>query len=470
MLKYEERIRRLNHHPLRGGARYVLYWARFNRRVTFHHGLLVAAELANQLDLPLLYYERLSASAPYANDRLHTFVLEGVPETARRLQQLGVGYVFDLVCDGSGPGDTLERLAAQAAALLTDDYPDAVAARHDARVPTHLSLPVWAVDSSCIVPMSLIGERQYAAYSIRPKLRRWLAKYLKPLPSVRVRRRYSAPPDPRHVPVSASKIPCLVRSCVADHMVRPSLTFRGGAAEAERRLRRFLTHNLRRYARFRNQPATRATSDLSPYLHFGQLSALEAAWEAKSHAEQEGLIAEEFLEELIVRRELAFNFCRFAARVDSLEELPAWARVTLERHAADRRPFVYRYEQFRDAETHDELWNATQKELLLTGKIHGYYRMYWGKKIIEWSASYQEALETMITLHERFALDGRDPNTYANILWCFGLHDRPWRERPVLGTLRYISREGMQRKTDVGAYLRQIAGLERTGRLPEPVE
>ncbi len=460
MFRSDERIRKLNDSAPRGGARYVLYWARFNRRVTFHHGLLVAAELANELNLPLLYYERLSASTPYANDRLHTFVLEGVPETARRLKQLGIGYVFDLVPKASDAGDTLERLVEQAAALVTDDYPDAVAARHDARLPGNSWLPVLAVDSSCVVPMSRISERQYAAYSIRPKIRRWLPMYLEPLPPVRVRRRYSGAPDPRHTPVNRWEIPRLVSLCATDHTIAPSLTFRGGAAEAEKRLRRFLTHNLRRYARLRNEPAARATSDLSPYLHFGQISALEIAWEVKSHAEQEGLIADEFLEELIVRRELAFNFCRFASRVDSLEELPAWARATLARHARDRREFLYRYEQFRDAATHDELWNATQKELLLTGKIHGYYRMYWGKKIIEWSPTCQDALETMIRIHDR----------WANILWCFGLHDRPWRERPVLGTLRYLSREGMERKTDVPAYLRQIRELERTGRLPDPIE
>ena len=171
-------------------------------------------------------------------------------------------------------------------------------------------------------------------------------------------------------------------------------------------------------------------------------------------------MAEEFLEELIVRRELAFNFARFAGlQVESLEALPDWCKRTMAKHAADPRAFVYSPEQFENAATHDPLWNAAQRELLLRGTIHGYYRMYWGKKIIEWSATYQEALRTMIRLHDVYALDGRDPNTYTNILWCFGLHDRPWGDRPVFGQLRYMSFDGMKRKTDVEAYIREIADL-----------
>jgi deoxyribodipyrimidine photo-lyase len=171
-------------------------------------------------------------------------------------------------------------------------------------------------------------------------------------------------------------------------------------------------------------------------------------------------MAEEVLEELIVRRELAFNFARFAGEsVDSLDVLPAWCKRTMQKHAADPRPYLYTPEQFETAQTHDELWNAAQRELLLRGAIHGYYRMYWGKKIIEWSSTYEEALRTMIRLHDVYALDGRDPNTYTNILWCFGLHDRPWGERAVFGQLRYMSFDGMKRKTDVASYIKEVTQL-----------
>jgi deoxyribodipyrimidine photo-lyase len=250
-------------------------------------------------------------------------------------------------------------------------------------------------------------------------------------------------------------IPKLVAACEIDHSVPPSAKFRGGTKEAKQRLRRFLKHNLRRYASLSREPAADATSRLSPYLHFGHISSLEVALAVQQHAREHKLIPDEFLEELIVRRELAFNFATYAGTDASLDLLPEWARGTLKKHARDRRDPVYTPAQFERAETHDALWNAAQTELRRDGFIHGYYRMYWGKKIIEWSATHQEALETMVQLHDRYALDGRDPNTYTNILWCFGLHDRPWGERPIFGTVRYMSLEGMKRKTGTEAYIAQ---------------
>jgi len=216
---------------------------------------------------------------------------------------------------------------------------------------------------------------------------------------------------------------------------------------------------LRLYAGKKNEPSAHATSDLSPYLHFGYISSLEVALAVREHARRHKLIADEFLEELIVRRELSFNFARFADRVDSLDVLPDWARKTPPKHAKDRRHPVYTRAEFEQARTHDALWNATQKEMLARGKIHGYYRMYWGKKIIEWSATHADALATMIYIHDRYALDGRDPNTYANILWCFGLHDRPFTDRPIFGQVRYMTLAGMRRKTDVDAYIREIDNM-----------
>jgi len=187
---------------------------------------------------------------------------------------------------------------------------------------------------------------------------------------------------------------------------------------------------------------------------------------AEGYAEEHKLIVTEFLEELIVRRELAFNFVRYCDNYDSLDSLPEWVQITMRKHANDRREFLYAPEQFEWARTHDALWNACQKEMLLRGKIHGYYRMYWGKKIMEWSPSLKQAHQTMLHIHDRYALDGRDPNTYTSILWCFGLHDRPWGERPIFGTIRYMGFDGMKRKTDVPGYIREIEHMERTGTDP----
>jgi deoxyribodipyrimidine photo-lyase len=437
-----------------------------NRRVDSNHALLHAVKRANELGLPVLYYEALSCSYPSANDRLHTFILEGVPEQALRLRQLGIGYCFYLRRRECDPNDVLYRLAEDAACVVSDDYPTFVAARHNASAPRRLAVLYEVVDSSCVVPMSLLEKREYAAYTIRPKIRKLLPEYLRPCPSVEVANKWELPVPPFHTPVTTSAIPSLVAACEIDHSVRPSISFTGGRLAAERALQVFLDRNLRRYARERNEPSAHATSGLSPYLHFGQISSLEIALAARRHAEENDLIADEFLEELIVRRELSFNFTRHVESPVSLDNLPNWARQTLSQHAGDPREPSYRYEQFEQAETHDALWNACQAEMLLRGKIHGYYRMYWGKKVIEWSPTCQDALETMVRIHDSYALDGRDPNTYTGILWCFGLHDRPWQTRPIFGSIRYMSYDGMKRKTDVDAYLREIAQLELTGQDP----
>lgn len=446
-----DRVRKLNDKELRPGSAYVLYWAQMNRRAGFNHGLAHAIELANGAGLPVLFYEGLTCSYPYASDRLHTFILEGVPDTAAALKKAGIGYFFYLRRKQSDPNDRLYQLAARAAAVVTDDYPAFVAATHNGSVPGKIDCAYYVVDSSCVVPMNRIEKREWAAYTIRPKITRLLSGYLQPFEMPRVRHKWH-----EAAPEFAVDIPKQVAECGIDHSIAPSPAFRGGSRAAHKQLAKFLESGLRRYARDRNEPSAHATSDLSPYLHFGHISPLEVALKVREYAAEHKLVAEEFLEELIVRRELAFNFVRYTPNYQSLEALPDWAKKTLAQHAGDQRDPCYTREQMECAETYDTLWNATQKELLVRGKIHGYYRMYWGKKIIEWSKTYAEALDLMIYLHDRYALDGRDPNTYTNILWCFGLHDRPWFERPIFGQIRYMSLTGMRRKTDVNAYIEEI--------------
>ncbi|MEZ5402404.1 MAG: deoxyribodipyrimidine photo-lyase [Bryobacteraceae bacterium] len=464
---FEHRVSALNDCPARRDAAYVLYWAQMNRRVESNHGLEYAVERANERGLPVLFYEGLTCDYLEANARLHTFIVEGAPETARRAAKRGIGYCFYLRKRKSDPNDVLYRLAAKAALVVTDDYPVFINARHNRRVPAKLDVPFIAVESSCVVPMRFFATKQYGAYTLRPRLHKVLDAHLRPLDAIPVKREWTSPPPEFHTPVTAANVSELVAACEIDHSVKPSLSFGGGRAEAEKHLRLFIESNLARYDRDRNEPAAHATSDLSPYLHFGHISATEAALAARLFATENGASADAFLEELIVRRELAFNHALHSGdRVDSLQTLPDWARKTLASHDGDHRDPVYTYADFEHARTHDALWNACQKEMLLRGKIHGYYRMYWGKKIIEWSASHREACETMVRIHDRYALDGRDPNTYTNILWCFGLHDRPWQERPIFGMVRYMSLEGMKRKTGVDAYLREIGWLEATGADP----
>jgi deoxyribodipyrimidine photo-lyase len=461
---FPERTRVLNNAAPPAHARFILYWTQMNRRADSNHALAVAAHIANRNQLPLLVYEGLTHRYPHANDRLHRFLLEGVPETQAAVQKLRAGYFFYLHRSKQDPDDVLYRLASDALCVVTDDYPVFIAARHNATVPRNLKIPYIAVDSSCIVPMSRHEKRSYGAYTIRPKMHRELPLWLHSVDTPHAEKRWSdelLSPEMQalRTEVSEGNIDSLVAECDIDHAVRPSLSFSGGTANARKHLEHFLKDGLKRYANEAGQPSKHATSDLSPYLHFGHISALEIALAVKQPAA-------EFLEELIVRRELAFNFARYTENPETLEVLPNWCLRTMAAHAGDKREFVYTREQFERAETHDALWNATQKEMLLRGKIHGYYRMYWGKKIIEWSPTYEEALATMIHIHDVWALDGRDPNTYTNILWCFGLHDRPWGERPVFGQLRYMSLEGMKRKTNVDEYIKEIAYMEHTGKDP----
>ena len=427
---FRDRVRRVNDAAVRAGGDYILYSSQRNRRLDNNHALAFAVEMANENRLPVLFVEDINEP----NRRMHTFVVEGVADNRKRCAELGVGYAAAME-----PG--IYGFADNAAAVVVDDFPGLIT--------PPLEVALFAVDSSCIVPMRCFEKREYAAYTIRPKIRKVLAGRLEPAPRIRVNVRYENAQE---------------RICdIADRKIAPSTAFRGGTRAARRRLNQFLKHGLRRYAALKNEPAANGTSNLSPYLRFGHISSLEIALAVKEYAAEHKLIADEFLEELIVRRELAFNFALHSPDPKSIGNLPEWAQRTLEDHASDRRDHLYSREQFEQAQTHDPLWNAAQKEMLLRGKIHGYYRMYWGKKILQWSRTPEEAVAAMIHIHDVWALDGRDPNTYANILWCLGLHDRPWPERSVFGKVRYMSLEGMRRKTDVDAYIRAIEHLERTG-------
>ncbi|HWD98772.1 MAG TPA: deoxyribodipyrimidine photo-lyase, partial [Bryobacteraceae bacterium] len=299
-----DRIRTLNSAPPRETADYVLYWSQMNRRAEANHALAHAIHLANERKLPLLVYEGLTCTYRQANDRLHTFVMEAVPETQKQIERLGAGYVFYLRARRSDANDLVYRLCERAACIVTDDYPTFIAAHHNGRVPGRIGIPYIAVDSSCIVPMSRHEKRAYAAYAIRPKIRRELPQFFKPLEMPRLNVRWQEgllPAFARRLrtEVTGSNVGELVAGCEIDHRVPPSITFRGGYGIARKRLRVFLSEKLRRYAKERNQPAAHATSGLSPYLHFGQIAALEVALAVRDYAEEHKLIADEFLEELI---------------------------------------------------------------------------------------------------------------------------------------------------------------------------
>ena len=313
MVDPDGRVRLLNHAAAPADAEYVLYWAQSNRRLDSNQAFSFAAHLANRQSLPLLVYEALTYSHPWANDRFHTFILEGVPENAKRAAQLGAGYFFYHRATKSRSNDVLYKLARKAYAVVTDDFPSYIPAIFNLRVANRIGVPYYVVDASCIVPMAAIGKQQYAAYALRPKIHKLLPEFLQPEPAVKLAKRWTGEIPAFHTEVRPEAIPELVRQSDIDHPIPPSKEFRGGRSEGKKRLKQFLEHNLVRYARRNREPSAKATSQVSPYLHFGCISTLQIALAVRDYAEEQKLIATEFLEQLIVRRELAFNFARYGA-------------------------------------------------------------------------------------------------------------------------------------------------------------
>lgn len=459
---------------LRGGepradGGYVLYWLQMYRRVPSNLALDEAARRADRLGLPLVVYEGLNADYPGASRRLHRFVLGCARETARALEQRGVPYVFHLDRPGHRRPAAAEMIRGAALAVV-DDYPAFVLPGLTRRVlerTADAGVPVLAVDDNGVVPLAEIEGRQYAARTLRPRLHRLLPAYLHPAELLPASGDGSRPATPVQGLASElrtaddDRLDELVRACGVDPDPPPSARFPPGRSAGLERLDAFLEDGLARYHERAGEPGADGTSGLSPYLHFGTLSAREVALRVLA-AEAPVEAKDAFLEQLVVRRELAFNFCFHAPEEEhaSLSALPDWARETLAEHADDPRPALYDRGILARAETEDPLWNAAQRELRATGVIHNYMRMLWGKKLLTWTASPAEALQTMLDFHERWALDGRDPNTWANCLWCLGLHDRAFGEREVFGKVRPMTSDSTRRKKDVDAYLERVRRWE----------
>ncbi|NOT47654.1 MAG: deoxyribodipyrimidine photolyase [Acidobacteria bacterium] len=458
-MRINERVVQLNDKPINTNARYVLYWMQMFKRTTHNHALIWAIRKANELKLPLVVYEGLKYYYPWASDRLHTFILEGVEEKRQAFEKMGIRYVFYLQKDKESPKNTVAQLAKDAALIVTDDFPCFIIPGHNRRISERAEIPVHAVDSNGIIPMSKFDKEEYAAYTIRPKIKKLLGNYLKPLPEEKIDLKSGElKVDCPETLVTPDNIAKLVAGCDIDHSVGPSNVYHGGTANGRKRLKVFVKEILPDYDKARSKPDRDGSSRLSSYLHFGYLSPLEIAWAVKeAKAPQESIDA--YLEELIVRRELSYNMTRWNPKYDSLAALPAWVQKTMREHAGDERQFVYTLEQLEAGETHDELWNAAQREMVVTGEMHNYVRMLWGKNVIAWSRSYEEAFETLVHLNNKYCLDGRNPNSYAGILWCFGKHDRPWMERPVFGQIRYMTSGSTGKKFDSKKYIEWTKGL-----------
>jgi len=441
-----DRIRIVGTAPLRTKD-YVLYWMQSSHRAEENPALVYAIERADAAHIPVVAYFGFYPAYPEANLRHLAFMIEGLGSTARALEILGIRFVLRV----EDPADGVLALARNAALLVTDRgylRPERSWYEHiAARAPC----PFVQVEANVVVPVRAASEKEeYSAGTIRKKIMRQLDRFLVPVP-VRAPARSSLSFD--IATLAGEPAETVLAGPGIDRSVLSVPGFRGGTDEALRRFETFLSTGLDRFLNDRNDPGTGIASGMSPYLHFGQVSPVTLALRAQEHG---GPGVPAFLEELIVRRELAANFVTYNDRYDSYACLPAWAQRTLAAHARDRREYVYTRDEFERAATHDPYWNAAQREMIRTGKMQGYMRMYWGKKILEWSATPQEAYATALYLNNRYEIDGRDPNGYAGIAWCFGKHDRPWQERPVLGMVRYMNAAGLERKFAMDKYLKKM--------------
>lgn len=484
------RIRPVNAQPMRADGDFVVYWMTAFRRVQFNFSLQRAVEHCRELKKPLVILEALRTRYRWASDRLHRFVIEGMAANQAAVASAAnpgvLYYPYVEPAPGRGSG-LLAALAERACVVVTDDFPCFFLPQLVTLAGKQLPLRLEAIDSNGLVPLRATDH----AFTMAFHFRRWLQKNLpqwlekSEFPLADPLALQSLPPIKR-LPIAITQrwpsadLGRLLKSdglskLPIDHSVLPTET-PGGSDAAARVVRRFLQQRLPRYKDERNQPEQEVASGISPYLHFGHLSVHDVfvrvmkteRWALdclakKATGKNEAWWGtspplESFLDELITWREIGFNFCTHRADYDQYESLPDWCRQTLAKHARDPRPQQYDLAEFESASTHDPLWNAAQRQLVREGRMHNYLRMLWGKKVLEWSASPQDALQTLIHLNNKYALDGRNPNSYSGIFWCLGRYDRPWApERPIFGMIRYMSSENTAKKLRVKEYLKKYS-------------
>jgi deoxyribodipyrimidine photo-lyase len=446
------RIRQLNEQPVSTSGKWVLYWMQASQRTLCNHALEYAIARANELKRPLLVCFGLMDDFPEANERSYAFLLEGLKDVESALKARGIRLV---VKHGPAPAAAL-HYGKNACLIVCDrNY----LRHHKAwrlEVAEKATCAVVEIESEVVVPVEVVSDHhEYAARTIRPKIHRHWNDYLVPLSETAVVHK-SVHLDV-HGDIALEDTDAVLKKLKIDRSVKRSPRFIGGQSQANKLLRHFLDRDLKGFATDRNEPAQQRTSLMSGYLHFGNISPIELALTVREHAAAPAGDRDTYLEELIVRRELSMNFCHYVPNYDSYECLPEWARKSLLEHRNDKREHLYDLEQLEQARTHDPYWNAAQLEMTLTGFMHNYMRMYWGKKILEWSSSPQKAFETTLYLNNKYFLCGRDANSFANVAWIYGTHDRPWGpERKIFGLIRYMNAAGLERKFDIDGYVRRI--------------
>ncbi len=447
----EQRIQCLTEREApRRDARYLLYWMQASQRSTCNHALEYAIQRANAVGLPVVVGFGLMDGYPEANLRHYRFMVEGLADVQRALRRRDIL----MVVQHGEPDEIALRLGRDAALIVCDRGYLRHQRRWRDRVADEAACPVVQVETDAIVPVETASDkREYAARTIRRKLQRHYPTFRVELRTTPVDRG-SLDLDLESMVIDDAAAACATLDL--DTSVKPVDRFRGGQSVAEQIFTRFIDRSLDVYDAHRNRPETDDVSYMSMYLHFGQVSPLWLALQLEAATDKPADDRDAYIEELLVRRELSLNYCHYEPRYDRYEALPDWARRTLAEHRDDERPHVYTAAQLAEAATHDDYWNAAMREMRDTGYMHNYMRMYWGKKILEWSETPEQAFETALTLNNKYFLDGRDPNSYANVAWVFGLHDRPWQERPIFGKTRYMAASGLERKCDIAGYVRKV--------------
>jgi len=451
----------------RGGApdpdgRCVVYWMQRAQRALDNPALDVAVEVANALRQPVVIFFAPVPFYPHANLRHYAFLAQGIPDIADRARKRGIGFVLR-----SFPEHSLVKFCDEVkASLVVGDENPMREPRHWREVAAKkLTIPLWSVDADVIVPSKLLEKEQYAARIIRPRLQQRLEEFAaaprNPMAKVewQAPRGLAALPDDGSIDITAGWKDL-------DRTVRPVDFFRGGTAEALKLLNQFVKSKLATYPENHGKPEIDGTSRLSPYLHFGHIGP-HTVMHAVLNSKAPQTAKDDYINQFLTWRELSINFVHFNAVYDSIECAPDWAHKTLAAHARDPRPILYTREQFESAKTHDELWNAAQLQMLHAGWMHNYMRMYWAKKILEWSPSPAVAWQTALYLNDKYFLDGRDPDGYAGAAWAMGgKFDRPWFDRPIFGTIRWMSGDAARKKFDADGYIRQMHEL--AGHPPPP--
>ena len=435
----------------------VVYWMQRAQRGVDNHAVDLAVKIANLLGLPLVVYFAGIANFPHANLRHYVFLNQGLPDIEADLAARNVSFVMR-----RAPHESHERLLADvgAAFLVGDENPMREPERWRKELAARIRIPFWTVDADVVVPSKLIEKAQYGAYTIRPRLYRLLPDYLHGYENLKAEHEWKRPrgfyADSVHEDMTRDWKGL-------DRSVGPVDAWQGGTHAGLKRLKLFTGKLLARYDSQRNHPETDGTSCLSPYLHFGHVGPMTIALAVDAAAKANPKLREardSYFNELIVWRELAVNFVRYTPSHDSADSAEPWAKTTIAEHARDERELIYTLPQLEHARTHDDLWNAGQVQMVRFGWMHNYLRMYWAKKILEWTPNIATAMKYAIYLNDKYSLDGRDPNGYAGIAWAIlGKFDRAWRERPIFGKIRYMSRDSTGKKFDSKRYIQQMGLL-----------